>query len=407
MGIPGDREFRALWLASAQSIVGDQLARVALSVLVYQRTGSPVATAATYALTMLPALVSGMLLAGLADRFPRRAVMVGCDLLRAIVVAGMAVPGVPLPVVAGLLVVAQLAEAPFAAAQGATLPLVLPGEAYERGQRLMLVTHQAGLLAGFAGGGVLVGLLGTHLSLAANAATFLISAVLVRLAVRARPTAAEDTGDPPVGLRAQVTGGAHLIWSDRRLRVLVGLGWLAGFSVTPEGLAAPFADEAGAGAAAVGWLLAADPAGMMLGAFLLGRLSTRWRLRLLGVLTVGTSLPLVAYLSSPPLAVALVLLAASGLCSAYQITAGATFVRLVPDTRRGQALGLARSGMVAAQGLGVTAGGLLAGWLGSASAAIACAGAAGTLVALAAATAWSRIGADRMATTLATHTRHR
>src|SRR5262245_51548455 len=75
-------EFRALWLAYAQSIVGDQLARVALSILVFNRTGSPAWTAITYALTFLPALVAGVLLSGLADRHPRREVMMGADLAR-------------------------------------------------------------------------------------------------------------------------------------------------------------------------------------------------------------------------------------------------------------------------------------------------------------------------------------
>jgi hypothetical protein len=63
-------EFRAIWLAELQSIFGDQLARVALSVLVYQRTNSAALPALTYALTYLPDLIGGPLLAGLADKYP-------------------------------------------------------------------------------------------------------------------------------------------------------------------------------------------------------------------------------------------------------------------------------------------------------------------------------------------------
>ena len=57
-------EFRVLWLADAQSMAGDQLARVALSVLVFERTSSALLTALTYALTFLPALIGGALLSG-------------------------------------------------------------------------------------------------------------------------------------------------------------------------------------------------------------------------------------------------------------------------------------------------------------------------------------------------------
>jgi MFS family permease len=65
-------EFRALWIAEVFSVAGDQLARVALALLVFSRTGSASLTALTYALTFVPALIGGWLLSGLADRWPRR-----------------------------------------------------------------------------------------------------------------------------------------------------------------------------------------------------------------------------------------------------------------------------------------------------------------------------------------------
>ncbi|MFE5090741.1 MFS transporter [Streptomyces sp. NPDC056638] len=383
-------EFRTLWAAYAQSILGDQLARVALSLLVFERTDSPGWTAATYALTTLPALLSGVLLSGLADRFPRRTVMIGCDLVRTVLVGLMALPGTPLPLLAGLLVLAQLAEAPFGAAQGALLPTVLGEQRYERGQRVMLITHQAGQLVGFAGGGVLVAWLGSHVSLGVNAVTFLLSATLVRFGVKARPAAGADARKTRLG--TQVGSAAALIWSDRRLRSLVALGWLAGFVVLPEGLAAPFADEVGGDAASVGLLLAAHPAGMVLGAALLGRaqVGDEWRRRLLGPLAVGANLPLLIYWLGPGIGVAVLVLMASGVCSAYQITAGATFVLLTPADQRGQALGLARSGLIAMQGIGVAMGGLAAELSGSSADTIGASGVLGVLCAIPVAVAWSR-----------------
>src|SRR5690606_41543017 len=89
------KECRALWYAPGLSLLGDQLAQVALAVLVYNRTGSPLATAAVYALTYLPSIAGGPLLAGLADRFARRAVMLACDLIRPGLVCVRAPPIVP------------------------------------------------------------------------------------------------------------------------------------------------------------------------------------------------------------------------------------------------------------------------------------------------------------------------
>ena len=75
-------EFRALWSAQVLSFAGDQFAQVAIAILVYGRTHSPFLTALAYALTYLPPIAGGPLLSGLADLFPRRRVMIVCDLFR-------------------------------------------------------------------------------------------------------------------------------------------------------------------------------------------------------------------------------------------------------------------------------------------------------------------------------------
>jgi MFS family permease len=109
---------------------GDQIARVALSVLVWERTYSAGLTGLTYGLTYLPTLIGGTLFAGFADRYPRRTVMVVCDVVRMVVAALMAIPGTAVPFVCGLIIVLTAAGGPFRAAQLALLPDVLEGERY-------------------------------------------------------------------------------------------------------------------------------------------------------------------------------------------------------------------------------------------------------------------------------------
>ena len=386
----GVGEFRALWLAEVQSVLGDQLARVAISVLVFERTQSAGLTALTYALTFVPDLIGGPLLSGMADRFPRRTVMITADLLRAALIGLMAIPAVPLPVLAVLLVAAQLCNSPFAAAQAATLPTVLEGDAYVVGQTVRSITHQIGQLVGFVTAGIVVALIGSHQALAIDAVTFLISAAVIRFGVIKRPAVSMD-GQPHQSAFARLAAGARIIWHDRRLRSLVALSWLVGFAIVPEGLAVPYAAQIGVGTIAVGLLLAAQPAGTVIGAFILGRwVSPQRRLALLGPLAVLTTAPLMAYVFVPDLVPAVLILFSVGLFSAYQVTAGATFMRIVPDAGRGQAFGLAGSGLIAAQGIGLATGGLLASVLGSVAATIAVAGAAGTVLALPAAAAWRR-----------------
>jgi MFS family permease len=303
------REFRYLWLAEVASMAGDQLARVALAVLVYGRTDSAVWAAVAYALTFLPALVGGVVLSWLADRFRRREVMVVADLLRAVLVALMAVPDLPLWLVCGLLVVVVLAGSPFAAAQGALLPDVLPGDLYERGLAVRQIASQSAQLVGFAGGGVLVAVLSPSVALLADASTFVLSALLIRFGVADRPRPGATRTDSASGTFAVLVS----IATDPRRRALVLLAWLVGWYVVPEGLAAPYADRLGLGAAAVGVLMAADPLGSVLGAWLFTRfVPGRLRSRLTGVLAAAAGIPLVLSLLRPDLPVTVVLWGLSG-----------------------------------------------------------------------------------------------
>src|ERR1700689_1079209 len=97
------REFRALWFSEILSVAGDRLALVAYTLLVYERTKSPLLAAPAYAGGDRPRVIGGLFLADLADRYPRRSVMVVCDAVRTVLVAAMVVPHVPLLALAALL----------------------------------------------------------------------------------------------------------------------------------------------------------------------------------------------------------------------------------------------------------------------------------------------------------------
>jgi MFS family permease len=390
-------EFRVVWMAELLSIAGDQLARVALAVLVYGRTGSALWATVTYALTFLPALLGGVLLSGLADRFRRREVMIASDLLRAVLVALMAVPGLSLWALCGLLVVVVLLGSPHTAAQGALYPELLRGELYERGLAVRQITSQTAQLVGFATGGLLVAAVSPGVALLGNAVSFALSALVVRIGVANRPPpGAADGGsaESSAGVLRGVVAGLVQIARDPRRRALVLLAWLVGWYVVPEALAAPYVDQLGAGPAAVGLLMAADPLGSVLGAWLFVRfVPAETRPRLVGVLAVGAGLPLVLCLFGPGIPASLALWALSGMLStAYLLQTQASFVRATPDAGRGRAIGVAASGIIAAQGAAVLVGGLLAdAW--SPATAVAVAGGVGAVLSLGGAVAWYR--ADR------------
>ena len=372
------REFRWLWLADMQSLLGDQLARVALSVLVFDRTRSGLLTAGVYALTYLPAL-AGLVVGALADRLPRRALLVGGDLVRAVLLSGMAIRAVPLGVVAALLVLVVAVGAPWKAAESALVADILAGEGYALGAGLRVASVQAAQLIGFAAGGAVVAGVGARPALAVDASTFAVSALVIRMAVRRRPAAQPArSGTGSAGWNE----GLLVITRSAYLRALVGLAWLAGVFVVPEGLAAPYAASLHGGASTVGLLLASAPAGVLIGSLLFTRLlGNSTRSRWVVPMAVAAGVPLVVCGLSPGLPVTMLLWAASGACMAYQVQIITEFVAAVPDRVRGQTIAVASSGLLAAQGVGLFIGGVIAqAW--STPAAIAVAGAVGSLLAL-------------------------
>lgn len=350
------REFRALWSAEIISVCGDQLARVALSLLVFQQTSSAGLTALTYALTFVPALLGGMALSGLADRFPRRRVLLISDLTRAGFAGLMALPALPLPALWALVFGLALAGAPFKAAQLALLRDVLDGDLYPAGLATRTVSTQLAQLGGFVGGGAVLLALPAPAALGANALTFVMSALIVRAGVRPRPAALSSASrtEPPISALA-------LLATNKRLLVLLGFTGLAGLTVAPEGVAVPYADGLGGAALAVGVLLAADPLGSALGAGLSGLTrSPRSRGTAIAPLAVTSGLALLLCSWRPGLVPSAVLWVTCGACSTTTLLIAQTMlVDAVPNARRGAITGLASAGLQSAQGLAVVAAGAL------------------------------------------------
>ena len=391
------REFRGVWSAQVLSYAGDQFAQVAIAVLVYHRTGSALLTALAYALTYLPPIAGGPLLAGLADLFPRRRVMIVCDLLRAGLVALMAIPSMPFAGLCGLLFLTVLLGAPFSSARSALLPDVLPGDKFVVGSAIGNISFQASQILGFVAGAAVVAVLNPYRTLGTDAATFLLSAVIVRGWVKARPPPHREPGKRP-SLWTISREGVATVFGSPVLRTLLLFGWLAGFCIVPEGLAAPYAHSLHGSALTVGLLMAAMPIGVVAGSVAFGRLFTpSGRIRIMGWLAMASCAPLIGSAFSPPLWAVLLLWALAGAGEAYQLAAAAAFVQNLTPAARARAFGLAQSGLLAVQGLGILAGGAVANFTG-APVAVGLAGLLGLCAAAALSMSWTLRRSEAMST---------
>jgi len=362
-------EFRPLFGSYLLSTIGDELARVALTVLVYQRTESALLSAITFAISYLPWILGGPVLAALADRLPRHRVLIASDVARAVLVAAMALPGMPLALLLALLLLVSLCSPPFEAARSALMADVLEGDRYAVATSLTGVTSQVAQLIGFLAGGALLLQFSPSAALLLNAATFAVSACWLTLGLQRRPAAAlTETEGEVRSIWRDTASGVRFLASAPRLLAIVGVLWVAALFVNaPEGIATPLALQLQGATAATGLLLAAGPAGTALGGLVVGRfcpphvrerlLAPLVALSLGGVLLAGL-VPL--WLGTGPTTFTLVvaLLFLAGIGGACSIPLNVAFVQAVPSAYRGRAFGVAAAGLAGVQGLGAVLAGL-------------------------------------------------
>jgi predicted MFS family arabinose efflux permease len=346
--------FRLLLLTRSLAIGADTLRTVALSMLVFAVTGSPLLAAMTYGAAFLPQAIGGTLLGALADRVRPRPLITAGYGLEAATAAVLALAGWPagasLALVAGLACLTPI----FGGASSRLMAEALAGDAYVLGRSLANIAASASQLLGLAAGGATVAALGTRHALLVTAACHLAAAVAVRVWLPDRPAAARPAGQPPVSmLRQSWTVNRQLI-ADPAVRILLLATWLPPALIAgAESLIVPYAAQHGFPAGAPGLMLACVPAGMIAGDFAAGRLlrpATRERLTIPLMMTAG--LPLLAFAAGPPLPVAAGLLVVTGIGPAYILGIQRRFLDAVPPLVLGQAFGLLSTGLMTFQGAG-------------------------------------------------------
>jgi predicted MFS family arabinose efflux permease len=374
-------ELRALLAGQLVSVAGTSIAAVALTILVYERTASPLLSSLTFALGFLPYLLGGGLLSGIVDRVRPRRLVAACDLFAACAAAAMAVPRLPIPVLYVLLLVVGTLASLEGGARAVLVRAAVDADAYVPARSLLRIAAQLAQIGGNAAGGALLLLLTPGGALLVNAATFVFSATTVRLGVRDHPNTGDHSSAP---LLRDSLHGARSVLAHAELRRLLLLGWLVPmFSVAPEALAAPYVASRHGSSALVGWWLVALPAGVVAGDVAGVRfLDARRQRRVVSFAAAAGFVPYLAFAAHPAIPVSLVLLVASGSCSLYALGLDARIRDAAPPHLFGRTMTLSSAGLMTLQGLGFALAGGVAEATGAA-AAISLAGAAGLVSVLA------------------------
>ena len=385
------REFRALWFSEILSVAGDRLALVALTLLVYDRTRSPLLAALAYAAGYLPWVIGGLFLADVADRRPRRTVMVACDVVRAVLVAAMAVPGVPLLALVALLFATTMFTPPFESARAAITPDILQGELYVLGAGGDPddVPGRPGGRRGRRGSG---GGLRRHPPGARHRRRHVRALRLVNSVRHPGQTRRRPAGNRPVVPvgRAPARASAWCSAIRRCAPCCCSAGWWPS-TRSPRGSPPRMRARLGGGPIATGLVLASTVFATTIVTPLFTRfIRARQRLALMGPLAVLTCATLVLTALHPGLVVSLVIFSLSAVFGIYQIAANTAFVVRVPNERRSQAFGLANMGVVVGQGAAFVAAGAAAVVI-SPAAVIAISGAIGAVIAIVLTLRWRHV----------------
>lgn len=357
------RAFRHLWAADVISLLGDWAARLALTVIVLERTGSPAWAAGVTAVSLAGFVGIGQVLSTLADRFGRVSVMLVADIARAALFFLMLLD-VPVAVLLVLAFLAGVATPPFEAARSAAIPDLVPGPRYGDALALAGISVQASLVLGNALGGALLVVVGARTALAINATSYLVSAVIVYgLRNTAAATASRSTG----GVRRSLRAGALDLFGDRMVRRALTLITITGaLGTVDEALVVPYASRIGMPNGMLGLLAAAVPVGTIIGTAIVPTNGNHERLlrgaALCSMVTAAVAAPL--FWLEVGAAGAFVAFLISGGMFAVSIPTNVVIGTRLDRGSRASAMGIAVGILMGSQALGAAVGGVAASVVG-------------------------------------------
>jgi MFS family permease len=319
----GERDFRLLFGGQTISQIGDAAFVVALGWRAFTLTHRA-SSIGVVLLVDAAAVVTTLLVGGvLADRYSRRALLIGSDLARAVVVAGLASVDASghlgFGVLIGFVALQGLGSGLFQPAFGGIVPLLVDTAQLGSANALIGISRQAAFVIGPAIAGSIYGASGSATIFAVDAFSFVASAALLAVV---RPRAYEPA--PSEGLGRELASGFRYVASVPWLWITIGMFSLVvmvGYASFQVLLPKLIEDEWSGGVGAYGLIFTLQGVGMVIGSIVLGQASpTRRRGPLIYSLFVVNSVATGVLALSPWFSVAAGLSVLRGACLGFAIT---------------------------------------------------------------------------------------
>ncbi len=352
-------EFTPLFVATSVRTAAATMSGLALSTLVYARTGSALLSALSMFGASFAQVIAAATLLSVADRVRPRAAMVTIGVAFALATLVLTIPACPVWLLLTIVLSTGLVSAAGSGVQWGLVNEILPEGGYILGRSMFNMSVGVMQIVGFAAGGTLVALASARGALLIAAALYLASAVLLRAGLTERP--ARAAGRPSI---RETWAGNALLWSSPARRDAYLAMWVPnGLIVGCEALFVPYAPRS------AGALFVAAAIGMLAGDTALGRfVPTTWRRRLISPLRLMLAVPYLLFAVHLPTPIAVVAVCVASVGYGASLLLQDRLIALTPDDLRGHALGLHTSGMLTMQAVGATTAGLVAEHVSPASA---------------------------------------
>lgn len=176
-----EKQYRKLFLAGVVNGIGDRFSSVAVLAMLLQVTGSGFAVGMTLAIRLIPYVFFGPLGGWLADRFPRKVILVTTDLVRIVIALSFLLvqSKEDLWIVYVSSFILAAGEAIYAPARKSAIPLLVNKEQLVKVNSLEQVLIGIVLIGGAFSGGIVASIFGSHVTFWFNAASFLGAAAIL------------------------------------------------------------------------------------------------------------------------------------------------------------------------------------------------------------------------------------
>lgn len=368
-----NRNFFLLWQGQLVSLLGSRAFTLAAMYWLMETTNSASLMGLLMVSSALPAVLFGPIGGTLADRYPRRAIIIVTDLMNGLFILGLtalfyvgASPEILVPGLFATVVVTGCLQAFFQPAIRAAVPDLVPSDKVAAANSLTQFSAQASTIVGQGLGGILYRTLGVQVLFLVNAISYLFSAasealITIPEVAKKKETSLKETLH---NFLRETREGLDYVWNQKGMRLLLLVGSIVNFMITPVLVLLPFYVELFLGESAewYGFLLAAISVGTIIGYVFAGTLKIDGdkRGRLLVASLFGTSALLgsLAFVQTALLALALMFLVGvlSGMLNIYVLTALQTSTE---TELRGRVMSVAITLAGGIAPLGMMAGGLL------------------------------------------------